>query len=155
MRVSPQFLAKPAFLLLLAFCSTDVAYSQTDIAKTFVDKLIDQVGKLEKSCAKDIKKYCSNVTPGEGRMIYCMQAHEDKISPKCAFELGDAASSVQNAADALKDAVIACKAEITGVCGKTLPGNGRIAACLIANKSTASTGCVEAIQKIEAMAAAQ
>jgi Cysteine rich repeat len=55
--------------------------------------------------------------------------------------------------DALKDAVMACKAEITGVCGKIQPGQGRIAACLLANKSTASTGCAEAIKKIEAMAA--
>ena len=60
-------------------------------------------------------------------MIYCMQAHEDKISPKCAFELGDAAASVQTTADVLKDGVIACKAEIAGVCGKTVPGQGRIA----------------------------
>jgi hypothetical protein len=60
---------------------------------------------------------------------------------------------LQNAADALKDAVIACKAEITGVCGKIVPGQGRIAACLLENKSTASSGCTEAIQKIERMAA--
>ena len=86
-------------------------------------------------------------------MIYCMQAHEDKISVKCAFELGEAATRVQTAADALKDGVIACKAEITGVCGKTVPGQGRIAACLLENKSTASSGCAEAIKKIEAMAA--
>lgn len=85
-------------------------------------------------------------------MIYCMQAHEDKISPKCAFELGEAASSVQTAADALKDGVIACKAEIAGVCGTALPGQGRIAACLLANKSTASNGCLEALKKIEAVA---
>jgi hypothetical protein len=66
---------------------------------------------------------------------------------------GDAATSVHTSADALKDAVIACKAEINGVCGKILPGQGRIAACLIENKSAASTGCAEAIRKVEAMAA--
>jgi Cysteine rich repeat len=86
-------------------------------------------------------------------MIYCMQAHEDKISPKCAFDLEEAATDVQLSADNLKEAITACRAEITGVCGKTQPGQGRIAACLIANKSTASKGCGDAIQKIEAMAA--
>ena len=104
-------------------------------------------------CANDIKKYCKTVTPGEGRLIYCMQAHEDKISVKCAFELGDAAANLHAASDALKEAVIACKAEIGGVCGKTAPGSGRIAACLIANKSTASAGCVEAVRKVETLAA--
>ena len=86
-------------------------------------------------------------------MIYCMQAHEDKISPKCAYELEEAAASLQATADLLKDGVVACKAEITGVCGKIQPGQGRIAACLIANKSTASKDCADAIQKVEAMAA--
>jgi hypothetical protein len=34
-----------------------------------------------------------------------------------------------------------------------VPGQGRIAACLLSNKSTASAGCAEALQKIETMAA--
>jgi Golgi apparatus protein 1 len=146
-----------AMLGLLPFLATILFVSpvraQTDLGKTILEKLTAKVAKLESACAKDIKKYCRTVTPGEGRMIYCMQAHEDKISAKCAFELGEAATSVQAAADALKDAVIACKAEVRGVCGKILPGEGRIAACLLSNKSTASAGCVEAIQKIESMAA--
>ncbi len=139
--------------LLLVISSVGSVSAQTDVGKTILEKLTAKVTKLESTCAKDIKKYCRNVTPGEGRMVYCMQAYEDKISPKCAFELEDAATSVLSTADALKDTVIACKAEITGVCGKIQPGQGRIAACLLANKSTASAGCAEAIRKIETMAA--
>jgi hypothetical protein len=153
MKIIMRLLATLGLLPLLAILSAGSVSAQTDVGKTILEKLTAKVAKLESACAKDIKKYCSTVTPGEGRMIYCMQAHEDKISPKCDFELGDTASSVQTAADALKDAVIACKAEITGVCGKTLPGQGRIAACLLANKSAASSGCLEAIQKIEATVA--
>ena len=138
---------------LLAILSINSASAQSSVGKTILEKLTAKVSKLESACARDIKKYCRTVTPGEGRMIYCMQAHEDKISPKCAFELGDAAASVQTTADALKDGVIACKAEIAGVCGKIVPGQGRIATCLLENKSTVSSGCAEAIKKIEAMAA--
>ena len=81
-----------------------------------------------------------------------MEAYEEKNSTQVGFEIGEAATGVQTAADALKDAVVACKAEINGVCGKIPPGQGRIAACLLSNKSTASAGCTEAIQKIESMA---
>lgn len=151
MKTKTRLLATLGPFLLLAM-STGPVSAQADLGKTILERLTARVAKLEGACAKDIKKYCGTVTPGEGRMIYCMQAHEDKISPKCAFELGDAQSSVQSAADALKDGVIACKAEISGVCGKTQPGQGRIAACLLANKSTASSGCVEALQKLEALA---
>ena len=153
MKITMRLLAKLGLLLLLVTLSVGSVSAQTNLGKTIQEKLTARITKLESACEEDIKKYCSTVTPGEGRMIYCMEAHEDKISAKCAFELGDTATGLQNAADALKDAVIACKAEITGVCGKIVPGQGRIAACLLENKSTASSGCTEAIQKIERMAA--
>ena len=142
-----------AVLLPLGVSISSIAYAQTDMMNVILERLAAGIKKLETSCGGDIKRYCRTVTPGEGRILHCMQAHEDKISVKCAFELGEAATNVQTAADALKDGVIACKAEITGVCGKTVPGQGRIAACLLANKSTASSGCAEALKKIEAMAA--
>jgi Cysteine rich repeat len=153
MKVTVKFLARLGLVPLLAILSVSSVSAQADLGMTILEKLTARVAKLESACAKDIKKYCSTVTPGEGRMIYCMQAHEDKISVKCAFELEEAATNVQTAADALKDSVIACKAEINGVCGKTVPGQGRIVACLLANKSTASSGCAEALKNIEAMVA--
>ena len=152
MKTTEKLLVKLGLLPLLVILSVGSSSAQTDLGKTILEKLTAKVTRLESACAEDIQKYCSTVTPGEGRMIYCMEAHEDKISTKCAFELGDAATGVQTATDALKDAVIACKAEINGVCGKIPPGQGRIAACLLSNKSTASAACAEAIQKIESMA---
>jgi hypothetical protein len=146
-------LAGLGVLPLLIILSVGSASAQTNPGKTIVEMLTAKITKLENACASDIKKYCKDVTPGEGRVIYCMQAHEDKISPKCTYELEEAAASLQATADLLKDGVIACKAEITGVCGKIQPGQGRIAACLIAYKSTASKDCADAIQKVEAMAA--
>jgi len=153
MKLAMHLLSKLGLLSLLFVLPVGPMSAQQDVAKSIVEKLTAKVAKLESACAKDINKYCKTVTPGEGRMIYCMQAHEDKISPQCDYELGEAAASVQASLDSLKDAIIACKTEITGVCGKTVPGQGRIAACLMANKSTASKDCVDAIQKIEAQAA--
>ena len=153
MKITMHLLAGLGVLPLLVIFSVGSASAQTNLGKTIVEKLTAKITKLENACASDIKKYCKDVTPGEGRMIYCMQAHEDKISPKCTYELEEAAASLQATADLLKDGVVACKAEIAGVCGKIQPGQGRIAACLIANKSTASKDCADAIQKVEAMAA--
>jgi len=153
MKITMRLLAKPAILFLLGVLSTGSASAQTEAGKAIMEKLTARVTKLESVCASDIRKFCRNVTPGEGRMVYCMQAYEDKISTKCDYELEDAATSILATTDALKEAVAACKAEIAGVCGKTPPGQGRIAGCLLANRSTASTGCAEAIKKVEAMAA--
>lgn len=153
MKSTMHLLARFGALSLLAILSVGSASAQTDITKAIQEKLAAEAAKLENSCADDIKKYCSDVTPGEGRMLYCMHAHEDKISPKCAYDLEEAAADVQLSADNLKEAITACKAEIGGVCGKTQPGQGRIAACLFANKSTASKACGDVLGKIEAMAA--
>ncbi len=153
MTIKTHLLARLGVLPLLVILSVGSASAQANLGKTIVEKLAAKITKLENTCASDIKKYCKSVTPGEGRMIYCMQAHEDKINPKCAYELGETAGSAQTTSDVLKAGVLACKAEITGVCGKIQPGQGRIATCLIANKSTASKECADAIQKVEAIAA--
>ncbi len=153
MKITMHSVARVGLLPLLLVLSIGSASAQANIGKTIVEKLSAKVAKLESLCAKDIKRYCTTVTPGEGRMIYCMQAHEDKISPQCAYELEESASSIQTLTDSLKDAVLACKAEIAGVCGKTVPGQGRIAACLMENRATVSKGCEDAIQKVEALAA--
>jgi Cysteine rich repeat len=152
MKITTDLRVKLGLLPLLFVFSVGSVSAQTDVAKTIQEKLTARIAKLESACARDIKKYCKDVTPGEGRVIFCMQAHEDKISPKCTFELEDELTSVQNSLDDLKSAIAACKAEITGVCGKIVPGQGRIAACLLANKSTASKDCADAISKIEATA---
>jgi hypothetical protein len=161
MNITMRLISGFAILLLAGGLPTGPVFAQADAGKAIMDKLTAKVAenltarvaKLERACAKDIRKYCRYVTPGEGRMVYCMQAHEDKISPQCVFELEEASTTVLATTDALKDAVVACKAEIAGVCGKTLPGQGRVAACLLANRSTASTGCAEAIKKIETLTA--
>jgi Cysteine rich repeat len=152
MKIIVKLLGTLAVLPLLSVLSVGPLSAQTSIGKAVLDRLNARVEKLESACAEDIKNYCSTVTPGEGRMVYCMQAHEDKISPKCAFELGDAAAAIQTAAEALKNGVVACKTEITGVCGNIKPGEGRIATCLLENKSTASAVCAEAIARIQSLA---
>jgi Cysteine rich repeat len=153
MKKTMHSLARLGLFGLLVIVPVGFASAQSDLAKALQEKLAAEATKLENSCADDIKKFCSDVTPGEGRMIYCMQAHEDKISPKCAFDLEEAATDVQLSADNLKETITACKAEITGVCGKIQPGQGRVAACVVANKATASKSCVEAIDKIQAWVA--
>jgi Cysteine rich repeat len=148
MRIA-QHLVKSAFVLLIGCATVELGHAQTDVTKTFVDRLIDQVAKLEKSCSKEIKKYCSTVTPGEGRTIYCMQAHEDKLSPGCSYDLQEVVLALQTSNETLKEAVNACRADIAAKCGTVQPGKGRIAACLVAEKASVSKDCANAIEKVE------
>jgi len=148
MRIA-QHLVKSALFLTIGCATVELGHAQSDVTKTFVDRLIGQVAKLEKSCAKEIKKYCSTVTPGEGRVIYCMQAHEDKLSPGCSYDLQEVVLALQASNEALKEAVSACRADISSKCGTVQPGKGRIAACLVAEKASVSKDRATAIDKVE------
>ena len=138
-----------AVLLPLGVSISSTAYAQTDMMNVILERLAAGIKKLEASCGEDIKKYCSTVTPGEGRILYCMQAHEDKISDGCASVLNEVALQVQTTADRLREAVNACRGDIDKFCAKTQPGQGRIAACLAANRTSVSKSCVDAVQKLQ------
>jgi len=38
-------------------------------------------------CKPDIQEHCANVTPGEGRMLACLQAYVDQVAPECGASL--------------------------------------------------------------------
>lgn len=136
-------------LLPLGVSISSIAYAQTDMMNVILERLAASFKKLETSCGADIKKYCSTVTPGEGRILYCMQAHEDKISDDCGSVLDEVAFQVEATADRLREAVNACRSDIDKFCAKTQPGQGRIAACLAANRTSVSKNCVEAVQALQ------
>ena len=35
------------------------------------------------ACEADIKGFCSDITPGGGRVMLCVRAHDDKVSKPC------------------------------------------------------------------------
>ncbi|MGC3976380.1 MAG: cysteine rich repeat-containing protein [Nitrospira sp.] len=37
-----------------------------------------------KACADDVKKLCAGVKAGEGRIMQCLRAHAQELSPPCA-----------------------------------------------------------------------
>jgi Golgi apparatus protein 1 len=102
---------------------------------------------LVASCEGDLEKYCSEVTPGEGRLLYCVAAHEDKLSGQCSYALYEAASLLVELADAVADVAIACEADIESLCGSVEAGEGRVLSCLDANKAKVSQPCKDAVTK--------
>jgi hypothetical protein len=40
----------------------------------------DIIESVAKGCEKELTSYCSNVTPGEGRVLACLYAHNDKLA---------------------------------------------------------------------------
>ncbi|HEY9214150.1 MAG TPA: cysteine rich repeat-containing protein [Ancylobacter sp.] len=52
-----------------------------------------QLAVVKSACEADIKRVCSGIQPGGGRLLKCMQANPEKISQPCK----DTLASVQAA----------------------------------------------------------
>jgi cysteine rich repeat protein len=130
-----------AFHLCLVALVASTANAQTSIAEKARDRLGAAVQKLQTACGDDVTKYCSNVTPGEGRLLFCMMAHEDKISTKCDYGLYSAARNLDRAIDFVEQAADACWPDIEKLCANVPEGGGGIAQCLVTRKSSVSPNC--------------
>ncbi|MCI0517715.1 MAG: cysteine rich repeat-containing protein [Woeseiaceae bacterium] len=97
------------------------------------------------ACEADLKQYCSQVTPGEGRMLHCVAAHEDKLSGQCEYALYEAASLLQQLSTAIVYVAESCQTEIQTLCSDVKVGEGRILTCLEENDASIGETCRQAI----------
>jgi hypothetical protein len=137
-------------IFVLAITSPNVSNADTDIAKAVTDKAEKVIAKIQASCATDIKSFCSQVTPGEGRLMLCMMAHEDKLSDQCFKTLVDVGDAVELTISSAKRAASVCAPEINKLCANVEAGGGQIAQCLITNTAKLSSACSAEVAGIEA-----
>lgn len=100
------------------------------------------------SCQADLDKYCSQVTPGDGRLMYCVAAHQDKISAKCEGALIDAAMILNDVTDRIVDVANACATELQTHCADVEVGEGRVLTCLDDHDDALSDGCEAALDEL-------
>ena len=99
-----------------------------------------------RACEADINQYCSQVTPGEGRLLHCAAAHEDKLSGQCSYALYQAASLLEQLTMAIVYVASSCETEIETLCGDVMAGEGRILSCLEGNRDSLGATCATALQ---------
>ncbi len=103
------------------------------------------VEHLIKSCETELRSYCSQVTPGDGRLLHCMAAHEDKISGRCQYAFYQAATILEQMATAIAYVASQCATDIETHCSDVAMGEGRILVCLEENEAEVSDVCKQAV----------
>jgi len=93
------------------------------------------------ACKADFDKFCKGVKPGQGRIVRCMQAHENELSPACRDQI--AADKEERAQEFRK----ACQPDADKFCKGIRQGNGRIIRCLKQNEAQLSAPCKVFFQK--------
>jgi len=133
---------KKVVLCLVALCMMQVftgkGYAET---KGPVEIVAD-------GCKKDIETYCKNVTPGEGRVLACLFAYEDKLSNRCEYALYDAAAQLERAIASLTYLANECKDDLKAYCSDIKPGEGRLINCIDKNIEKVSSRCKQAIKDV-------
>jgi hypothetical protein len=103
---------------------------------------------VEKGCAAEIESFCSNVTLGEGRLLACFYAHEDKLSGQCQYALYNAAAQLEHAVSALNYVAGQCEDDINAHCAAVQAGEGRILECLESKGDAVSAACKQAVSDV-------
>lgn len=122
--------------LVLVLCA-GVVMAQED----FVDNALA-------ACETEIETYCSQVTQGEGRLLACFFAHEDKLSGECSWALYEAAGDLEQFVDAIAFLADQCGDDLLDYCGDVQAGEGRVGVCLIEHKEDVSEDCRSAIDEV-------
>ena len=109
----------------------------------------DLVSTVQEGCKTEIENYCSQVTMGEGRLLACFYAHEDKISGQCQYALYNASAELERAISSLNYVASQCQSDIEKLCADVQQiGDGQLLECLDANKESVSAPCTQAINDV-------
>jgi hypothetical protein len=122
---------------LVAAASASSVAAQQPLAEQVLD-----------GCKTELKSWCQSVTPGEGRLLACLYAHEDQLSGQCEFALYDAAVRLDRAISALTYVAGECRGDIESLCAEVQAGEGRIAECLNKNADKLSKPCNQAMAEV-------
>lgn len=131
-------------MLCIVIAGTAIAPAQAKGPAEAVAKGV--VDTVAKGCEKELATYCMDVTPGEGRILACLYAHEDKISGRCEYALYDAAVQLDRAISALTYMANECGDDLDKYCANVPEGEGRLLNCLKKNKKKVSSRCNQALK---------
>jgi hypothetical protein len=108
----------------------------------------DIVETVQQGCAAEITAYCSQVSPGEGRLLACFYAHEDKLSGQCQYALYSASAQLDAAVSALDYLATQCRDDILKFCANVQVGEGRVLECIKSNQASVSAACNQAVSDV-------
>jgi hypothetical protein len=91
----------------------------------------------DQPCAEDMQKFCETVAPGGGRILACLRAREDQLTPTCRQRVTQFEKEIAGLEVCLDDLRQFCPT----------PGRGGVVGCLRENEGKLSPPCRAAVKK--------
>ena len=130
-------------LCIMIVCAGTAPAQQKGPVEAVAQGLVETVAK---GCEKELLAYCKDVTPGEGRVLACLYAYQDKLSGRCEYALYDAAAQLERAVAALTYMANECGDDVEKYCADVPAGEGRLLDCLNRNEQKVSRRCKQALK---------
>jgi hypothetical protein len=124
-------------VLSIVLLSVMPALAAENLVQTVVD-----------GCKAELETYCKDVKPGEGRVLACLFAYQDKLSGKCEYALYDASVQLERAVAALAYVVNECADDLDKHCRSVEAGEGRLLECIEKNDKNVSARCKDALKEV-------
>ena len=129
----------------LLWASTMTAFLALGVvARAETISYADAVTTLAKDCGADIKKLCSGLNLGNGRIADCLQKNSAKVSPTCTSTLGTVNASIKTRQAAQVAYYQVCRQKMATTC-KGVKGDGNMLSCLVKANRIVGDKCNQAI----------
>ena len=96
---------------------------------------------IQGHCGKELKSLCSGVTKGQGRILSCLYAREDKLSARCGNAVMNSLERLGAALGALANVQRVCESDARRLCNGVMAGQGNLIGCLSQAKGSVSAQC--------------
>ncbi|MEJ2476157.1 MAG: cysteine rich repeat-containing protein [Desulfobacterales bacterium] len=130
---------------LLMMILNGSAFASGDPVKKDVQGALDT---FTEGCQQELTTFCKDVTPGEGRILACLYAFQDKLTPQCEYAFYDSVAQLDRTLNNLSYAVTECRDDLKKFCSETKPGEGRLLECLNKNETQVSQRCNAALKDV-------
>jgi len=135
--------------MILTALATMLLASPAFAAENPVQKgLQGALDTFSEGCRQELTTFCKDVSPGEGRILACLYAFQDKLTPRCEYALYDSIGQLDRSLTNLSYAVGECRDDMKTFCADVKPGEGRLLDCLNRNEAKVSKRCNTALQEV-------
>ena len=132
-------------IALLMMVLSSSAFAAEDPVKKDVQGALDT---FVEGCQQELTTFCKDVTPGEGRILACLYAFQDKLTPRCEYALYDSVAQLDRTLNNLSYAVTECRDDLEKFCSEIKPGEGRLLECLNTKEAQISQRCNSALKDV-------
>ena len=135
-------------VMLMTLAITFMAQSAIAAGDPVAKQVQAALDTFAQGCQVELTTFCKDVSPGEGRILACLYAFEDKLTPRCEYALYNSVSQLNLTLTNLSYAVGECRDDLKNYCSDVQAGEGRLLDCLTRNEAKVSQGCNNALKDV-------